>query len=186
MTSVLAIDPGAKGGIALLAGDALRTWPMPKDFTDSFRLILKLTEEATHTVVEQLSPGPAFGKVKTNKRGIPILDADGEMQAEKLGQVASFKMGCNFAHVRAALVAGELINGVPWRSVRAQVWESIYPGVGGAKGYGDRKRRLCEVAKKMFPNAHIVHSTADAALIAVWMKGQLAMERKAGVTYRRP
>ena len=80
-----------------------------------------------------------------------------------MGVKSAFTFGEGFGWLCMALTAA----GIPWRTVRPQAWQKEL----GCLTKGDKnvsKRK----AQALFPELTITHATADALLIAEWLRRQ--------------
>jgi hypothetical protein len=137
----LGIDPGASGGLAVIAGDELDFVAMPPTESDIWRwlsaepLFFAVIERNTGYVGDRGNPGSTM-----------------------------FKFGVN-----TGLLKGFLVSlGVPFEEVTPRTWQKalgIAPRKKGEKK-GEFKNRLKAHAQKLFPGEAITLAVADAILIA--------------------
>lgn len=142
---VLAIDPGAGGGLCTYSGPGpVSVSKMPDSETELFQLVATLGREADRIVIERVHAMPGGGD-------------------RKMGATSAFSFGRSFGFLRAAIIA----TGKPWEDVAPQTWQKNL-GLGKCAG-PDRKRALRELARQRFPMfAGITLKTADALLLAEW------------------
>lgn len=142
--TIIGIDPGLSGGIAVL--EELRgptVYKMPETQKDLFEL-LDAWNTLTPAVVfvEKVNAGP------------------------KMGSSAAFKFGRNVGEVMMAVVAA----GLRMELVTPQKWQRelglIVKGRGLGQGDTEKKNRNKARAQELFPGLKITHSTADALLLA--------------------
>lgn len=81
----------------------------------------------------------------------------------KQGVSSTFKFGMGYGGLRMALIASRR----PWRDVTPQKWQ----GELGCLTRGDKNVSKSK-AQQLFPNLKITHATADALLIAEWLRRQ--------------
>lgn len=149
MKTILAIDPGLKGGIVVMSeqGEIIHTEKMP--------------------VIRRAGKGAIdFGSVaKTVKTYQPSLMVLEEVHAmPNQGSVSGFSFGTGFGGLQAIAATLE----VPLVHVRPQAWQKlVFAGIDKAIGKG-RSLLYC---KRMFPNIEPTHKhdgIADAACMAKW------------------
>lgn len=142
--TIIAIDPGASGGIAWKWMNAKIAYcaPMPKASTDIVRLIRDAAKGETLCAIED----------------IPKFVAG--MQTSAAGMA---KLHRNYGYLLGILDT----LGVTVLTVRPQVWQKAI-GAGNKKSYGSRwKAHLKDIAVRRFPELHkeVTLKTADALLI---------------------
>ncbi len=118
MTSILGIDPGASGGIALLSDDAPQAWKMPDTERDIYDLLAEYSRE--------YGPGHAY------------LEAVHAMP--KQGLSSTWKFAQNYGFLRGCLIALE----IPFETVTPRKWQQAM----GCLTHGDKnvsKRRSQEL-----------------------------------------
>lgn len=149
---IIGIDAGASGGFAELWSDGRQyTYPMfdEPDMRDYFA---------------GWPPHLADGLQVT----VYLEQVGGYIGTPQPGS-AMFKFGDGYGFIRGLLTANRLT----YNLVRPQTWQKGIPGLEGQKG-PDRKRALKNHAARLFPNAKVTLSTADALLIADWGRRQNA------------
>lgn len=144
MKAYLGIDPGKSGGMAIVGqSDTPLAYAMPETEADILDVLHTL---ATYKGCEIIA---AIEKVSSSPQQ---------------GVVSAFTFGMGYGGLRMALTALK----IPWREVRPQVWQKEL----GCLTKGDKnvsKRR----AQQLFPSLFkITHATADALLIAEWLRRQ--------------
>lgn len=142
---VLAVDPGASGGIATFDGTVAWCMKMPDDEASVVGQIIDIVDVAgAHRLVIENTHAMPKGGVNISTR-------------------SAHAFGYNRGIATAALLATRR----PLEKVLAAVWQR---GLGVTKGidYADRKRALCAIAKQRFPSCKVTLSTCDALLIAEW------------------
>jgi Holliday junction resolvasome RuvABC endonuclease subunit len=138
MTRILGIDPGLKGGIALLdTQEAPQAWKMPAMEADLWAIIIGA--HADVAFIEKVSSSP------------------------QMGVTSAFTFGRGYGSLVMALTA----SGVPFTEVRPQQWQSpvglVYPK--GSKPT-EKKNLGKRRAQQLFPMLDITLSISDALLIA--------------------
>lgn len=139
MNQIIAIDPGASGGIAWMDEDGFaQAAPMPKTHSDIIETIVGKSFGNVTFVIEDLP----------KHCGIPRPAS------------STFVMAYNYGLICGAILALRK----PLHRVRPQVWQA---GVGSTKktqGSG-WKRWLAGIAQERFPHLKVTQKTADALLI---------------------
>lgn len=144
MTTILGIDPGASGGIALVsAKHPTLAAKMPATERDIWDTIKSLAGAADFAYIEAVHSAPGQGVA------------------------SSFKFGRNYGFLRACLMAA----GIPWEGVSPHVWQRpmgcIVKGRKGIKVAATAKKNHHKgLAQQLFPDLRITHAIADALLIA--------------------
>lgn len=152
----LGVDPGAGGGLALLAGRRVLVSAMPA------------TEAALWYWLQRL-PGQFAGPVRAVVELVHAMPTD--------GRASAFKFGVNYGRVLMALTAA----GIPYELVRPAAWQAGLHIPSREKRRDGRavvwletrtefKRRLREAARGLFPRARVTTKTADALLIAEYCR----------------
>jgi hypothetical protein len=153
---VLGIDPGEKGGFALLSHDGIaQTWPMPDNEMEIGCLFRNRLSPAkvSHCIIERVHSMP------------------------KDGRASIFKFGRNAGVLIGMLIANE----IAFEEMAPEIWQKalgIQSRWKKPKGRGlminfppeetkrQWKKRLMATARQLFPKAEVTLSTADALLIA--------------------
>ena len=148
MMNVMAIDPGLKGGIAVLEGDKLYTFPMPQTYPDIFEVLKGLQEDfgITKCVLEKVGSG------------LP-------------GQ--SSKATATFARHNGHLEMALYALGIQTEEVTPQKWQKFYSNqIGSSKGLTktEWKNKLKGLAQRLYPREKVTLNTADAILLAHYGK----------------
>ena len=163
MKTILAIDPGASGGLAVLHESAIGTgpdqihvWPMPATEGDLLSMV---------TVINRYA-------VSANNERVAYLEEVGGFCG--VGQPGSsmFKFGRGFGFILGVLMA------TGWRVelVKPQKWQKSF-GLGTKAGAGGNtawKNKLKAMAQRLYPAAKVTLKTADALLILDYAKQQQA------------
>jgi len=136
--TIIAIDPGASGGIAVATSDGVQTFNMPREHAD---IITLLREHKTADAVAWIEEVPKFcGKA--------------------LPASSIFVMAQNHGVIIGAVLA----LGYELRRVRPQEWQAIIESSKKLHGAG-WKRFLKARAQEIFPALDVTLATADALLI---------------------
>lgn len=152
--TIVGIDPGEKGGIAVVhekTDSLITTFKMPSTFPDIFKLLNTIKSTSRHGIICYLED---VGK------GIP-------------GQ--SSKATATFARHNGHLEMALYALGIGTEKVTPQKWQKFYSNqVGNTSGLSkeEKKRKLKEVAQLLYPSEDITLYTADAVLIAHYGKKQ--------------
>jgi len=138
----LAIDPGLSGGLAwAVDGVVFQPIPMPE------------SEKHIVSVLRDLRPDLAFIE------DIPW------MVKQRVNPASLSKLHRNCGVLHGCLRALD----VPICPVAPQVWQARLGVTEGVKKYSLRKRRLCDEAKRRYPDLKVTLDTADALLILDWV-----------------
>lgn len=153
MTTVIGIDPGQDGGIAILRSgpeyhEAIK---MPETDRDLFDLI----------------SGEAIAASK------PVAFIEKVGATPQMGVVSAFKFGQGVASIRMACLAA----GIRLEYVTPQKWQRAFGLIVKGRGLGQndtaKKNRNKARAQELFPGLKITHAIADALLIAEYGRRQL-------------
>lgn len=150
----IGIDPGASGGYAAIYPDGeceTQKFDGISEFSDWIYDLTRnsdLEKYSLQAVVEDVNG--FFGKDMPSSTGI--------------------KMGMNSGLYQGVLVAHQ----VPFRLVRPVSWQSGITGISKATG-GKRKKALAEICRQRFPKAKVTLATADALLLADWLRIQFSL-----------
>lgn len=150
--SILAIDPGASGGYAIVhQSGATEVWPMLDEVT--------LRDEIA---------GWQHWALKDDVKPVAYLEqVGGFIAGNPAPGSAMFNFGDGYGYIRGLLAALH----VETRLVRPQVWQAGIPGIKGVEKSA-RKRALKEHAARIFPNLKVTLKTADALCIADYARRQ--------------
>lgn len=145
---IAGIDPGEKGGIAVLVGENLYTYRMPIGYPDIYEVLKGLQEEfgITKCVIERVG------------LGLP-------------GQ--SSKATATFARHNGHLEMALYALGIQTEEVTPQKWQKFYSNsIGTAKGLTktEWKNKLKGLAQRLYPREKVTLNTADAILLAHYGK----------------
>lgn len=153
MTTILALDPGSSGGIAWVSPDNAMAWKMPETETDRWDLVFDLAGKCDRAVIERVQATPG----------------DGE---RKMGATSAFSFGGSYHSLRMILVGAGRLKGTPWESVAPTVWQRPFslPTKKAAGSKTAKKNAHKARAQELFPALRITHATADALLIAEWLR----------------
>lgn len=140
----LGIDPGASGGIAIIAGNHVDAVAMPD------------TERDVWHKIEAINIARDIGGAESG-RFFAIIEAVHSMP--KQGVTSSFTFGRSYGFLRGCLIA----SGIPFEEVTPQRWQREL----GCLSMGDKNRTKAR-AQQLFPSLKITHATADALLLATY------------------
>ena len=145
--TIIGIDPGKNGGIAVTGDYGTYVNKMPETLQDLWDMIEEISIGDGHD--SESSPCRAY---------IEQIHSSPQM-----GVVSAFTFGNGFGHLEMALTAA----GIPFERVRPQVWQKAL----GCMTKGDKNVTKAK-AQEMFPSLKVTHATADALLIAEYGKRQ--------------
>lgn len=143
MKKLLAIDPGASGGIASTYDDHATCWPMPKTDGDIHSLLSDIFSTGVSEAIVEEVGGYCGG-----------AGAPGS---------AMFNFGRGYGFILGVLAA----RGVRIVLVKPQKWQKHF-SLGTVKSAGGKtawKNKLKQRAQQLFPNADVTLKTADALLL---------------------
>ncbi len=141
-TPLLAIDPGAQGGLAVLdAHGVVRAFPMPEGMTAQVDLLRALSAEM----------GPLRALVEKVGYWMP---------GDHPNSAAKFARHCG--HLEAALYA----LGIPFEEVAPGVWQRALGTL--PKDKPTRKRAIRELMARAHPHLNVTLKTADALAILAY------------------
>lgn len=147
MTPIIAIDPGALGGIATIDRDGIeRAESMPDGMTE---IIDHLRNEAA-----MLGPD-----------AIAVIENVGGYMPGNSGPAA-----CKFARHVGNIEAALYCLGIPTDRVTPQVWMKSLGTL--PKDKQERKRAIKERMARRYPHLGVTLSTADALGILTWARGR--------------
>lgn len=147
MKRILAIDPGASGGIVeLYPNGVVVALAMPDDADlcdqiESFAIAARADGELPVCYMELVG---------------------GFIAGAKFPGSAMFNFGSGYGYLRGLLAA----NRIETRLIRPQEWQAGIPGVRGVKEKAVRKRAMKEHAARLFPTTKVTLKTSDALCIA--------------------
>lgn len=162
MTSVLGIDPGLSGALALLTPQGLEIWDMP---------VLQITRnDKRRNTVDSVALGRLIDSI-SNRVGIAVVEQVGGMTGQSAS--ASFEFGRNVGIVYGVLAA----NFIPTEQVHPVKWKRAV-GIKPPKGEKAAKDESRAAATRIMPAyaglwALAKHDgRAEAALIAHYWRNQ--------------
>lgn len=148
--TIIGIDPGSAGGVAVLKDSKVETYNMPETFPDIYNLLLELKDgDNTLAILEDVG------------HGMPG-------QSSKATAVFARHNG----HLEMALYA----LGIRTVKVTPQKWQKHYSNsLGKSKDCEKRewKNKLKGLAQQMFPSVKVTLKNADAILIACYGNDKL-------------
>lgn len=146
--SFLGIDPGQKGGIAIMEAPGVAdAWRYPGDIPEAAALLRRIHDETQIMLacIEKVQAMPRAGKVK-------------------MGAASSFKFGTNFGAWQGILSA----LGIPYVMVTPAKWQKALLD----SGTGETKARSLNMARRLFPGIDLRFKAddgkADALHLARW------------------
>lgn len=152
--TIIGIDPGASGGIAVIYPDGCAVASnYNKGDLASYLHNLNVANENIACYLEDITPMPIGGFKKDKNKEV------------KMNYSAQFNFGKSCGFVEGVLAGLQ----IPTELVRPQVWQKGLSGLKGLKG-AERKRKLKEHAARIFPKQKPTLKTADALLIARYGK----------------
>ncbi len=145
MSCYLGIDPGQKGGIALLGEDgSAQGWRYPGDIQEAAVLLNRLS--------------------LANKISLACIEKVGAMP--KQGVISTFKFGMNYGAWQGILAA----LGIPYITVTPRKWQKALLDA----GTGETKERSLNMARRLFPYVDLRFKAddgkADALHLARWAR----------------
>jgi len=141
----MGIDAGADGAIVVADNNE---WE-----------VFRLKDASEHDIAEHLrfwAGAPIFAVIERLQATPSFVGGDGERKFSS-GSVASFKKGSSYGFLRGCLVMAK----IPFDQVTPRVWQREMGCLSG----GDKNITKAR-AQQLFPNAKVIHATADALLIA--------------------
>ena len=149
MKPIIAIDPGASGGIAWRDADGItRAEPMPTGITAQADLLRSLAASL---------PG-----------AVAVLEKVGAYMPGNSGPAA-----CTFARHCGHLEAALYLLGVPSEQVAPGVWMKALGALPSEKP--ERKRAIREAMARRYPALAVTMKTADALGILTWATERVAI-----------
>lgn len=149
--AIVAIDPGAKGGIAVKYGtQAVVAYPMPETEGDVVTLFSQIRLTATN--------GGSYNLIAVLEDQVGCVGPNMRVSA-----TAMFTFGRGFGFILGALQStGWRIHLVRPRKWQAQLSLGTKKDAGGKTAW---KNKLKARAQQLYPNLHVTLSTADALLL---------------------
>ncbi len=145
-TRILAIDPGASGGLAELYPDGSAAAHAMMDDHD---LRDHIAVHAENCKIEGI-------------RLVAFMElVGGYIAGNAVPGSAMFNFGNGYGYLRGLMAAHR----IELHLIRPQTWQAGIPGVRGEKDKGTRKRALKEHAARLFPTLKVTLKTADALCI---------------------
>ena len=138
MNTIIAIDPGKGGAIALFRTGRPQ---LVEKWSDEWEMS-NLVHDIQNSYIDVTA----------------IIENVHSMPGQ--GVVSMFSFGENYGIWRGILIA----LGIPHERISPQKWQSFY-GLSSIYKGADRKRRLCTLAKERFPGMKPTLKTCDALLL---------------------
>ena len=145
----LGLDPGASGGIAVIYdGGFTVAYPMPE------------TDKEILDLIKEFAP-------PSEEKGLEVFACIEKLNAMSPGRQACFQLGQSYGKLKMALIAC----GIPYSEVLPAAWQKAV-GCPSKKGrtYAQRKALLRARAQALYPLVAVTNKTADALLIAHFIK----------------
>jgi hypothetical protein len=164
MKVILAIDPGASGGMAVSAFGKISCHALPPTEGDRLELIRGFKQAAD---VEQVECEC-------------VLEQVGGFAGKRQPGSAMFKFGAGYGFLVGVVQA----LGIKLELVRPQVWQKAF-GLGTAAGCARKsewKNKLKAEAQRRFPQLPVTLATADALLILEWRLSQARSAERGGAS----
>lgn len=139
MKTILAIDPGVSGGIAIICGANVSALPF-KDNASFVVFVQGLQQEPTNQIIAYMELVGGFIKGKEDAQP----------------GSAMFTFGSNYGFYLGALAMA----GIKLELVRPQVWQKIFSRL-SCKG-AERKRAIKEAVAAWYPELKVTLATCDA------------------------
>ena len=149
--TVIGIDPGQNGGIAVMSNGGVFVTKMPATYADIYERLRAIKESYANPVAFLEKVG----------QGIP---------GQSSSATATLARHCG--HLEMALFA----LGIATEEVTPQKWQKFYSNqIGTSRGLGKTqwKNRLKLEAQRRFPSENVTLWSADALLIAEYGKHQI-------------
>ena len=145
---IIAIDPGANGGIAVKSDSGIEAYNMPATFPDIYNLLKELSQW--------------YGPTESEVTAV-LEDVGHGLPGQSSSATAKFARHCG--HLEMALYA----LGVKTCMVTPQKWQKFYSnslGKSSSCTKNEWKNKLKGLAQQMFPSLKVTLCTADALLLA--------------------
>ena len=154
MKTILAIDPGLSGGVAVRWFGKTDCWPMPETQGD---------------LLERLREVKSVAGLEGDELVCVLEEVSGFAGKAQPGS-AMFRFGEHFGFIKGVVQALE----IRLVLVRPQVWQKGF-GLGTASACGTKsewKNKLKAEAQRRFPQLGVTLKTADALLILEYTMGK--------------
>ena len=137
----LGIDPGVSGGVAIIKGSStISSYKCPKTTQEMADLFINISDKNTIAIIEKVHSFPGQGVVST------------------------FTFGSNYGQWLGILSALR----IEYELITPRTWQKKYQPLSKVKK--DRKNELKNLAKSSFPKENVTLYTADAILLALYLK----------------
>ena len=147
MRTILAIDPGLSGGVAVSSFGKAECWPMPETEGDLLALVRDIRDAA----------------VAEGRELVCVLEEVSGYAGKAQPGSAMFRFGAHFGFIKGVVQA----LGIRLLLVRPQTWQKGF-GLGTASACRTKsewKNKLKAEAQRRFPQLNVTLKTADALLI---------------------
>lgn len=150
MKTLLTIDPGKSGGMALSKdGKFVDCWPMPDTEGD----VLALVKDVADGHEAETPVGiPCYN--------IPVCYIESVHAMPKQGVSSTFTFGRGYGFLLGVLMS----HGFRIETVTPQRWQKAY-GIGKSASKTEHKNKLKAKAQQLYPGAKVTLKTADALLL---------------------
>lgn len=147
MKRILAIDPGASGGVVEL-------------YPDGRAIAVAMPDDADlRDIVRSFADGAKL----EGQHAIAYMElVGGFIAGNKFPGSAMFNFGNGYGYLRGLFAMAD----IELHLVRPQQWQAGIPGLFGVREKPARKRALKEHAARIFPTLKVTLKTADALCIA--------------------
>lgn len=152
MKTIVAIDPGMSGGVAVWWGGRVECWPMPETQGDLLERLREIHKAA-------LLEGELLG---ASELACVLEDVGGFVGKAQPGS-AMFRFGEHCGFIKGVVQT----LGIRLVLVRPQVWQKGF-GLGTASSCASKtewKNKLKAEAQRRFPHLNVTLKTADALLM---------------------
>ncbi len=165
MKTIVAIDPGMSGGLALTRSGKVDCLPMPETEGDLLELLRGVKRAADAEGCEEYGPGEL----------VCVLEEVSGFAGKAQPGSAMFRFGAQFGFIKGVVQA----LGIRLVLVRPRAWQKGF-GLGTASACASKtvwKNKLKAEAQRRFPQLNVTLKTADALLILEHaMRGDLTAE----------
>lgn len=152
----IGIDPGLSGGIAYIAVHNAYTIKLPEieglEAPSITTVALKMPDTEADTA-------EFFKQITINKEVKALIEKVHSMP--KQGVTSSFTFGRNYGFLRGCLIS----HGISFDEVQPAIWQKTL----GCLTKGDKNVSKAK-AQQLFPELKVTHATADALLIAEYLR----------------
>lgn len=155
--TIIGIDPGASGGIAVWQNGKIATDKMPKDITELVSILDFYKQSNPIIFLEKVQVRPDDASIE-----------NGKVNMGKIYRIQ--KMLANFESLKTAIS----LSGIPFCLVHPMKWQARLCLRVQGEERTERKKRYKEVAQKLYPYAKVTMQTCDAVLLVEFGKAMLS------------